>query len=216
MTIYPTIDGYVSRNAESTWADAHETLTGDQASSTGTSTNVGIRASLTPPGRGGGYYVSRCFFSFNTTGVTHVPKAGRLYIYGRTNGNINVVHTVKATSDIESAITTADFDSIQDWDPRGDFTGAATYYGTNTGGWSTGGYNTIILRQNALLDIAGQDRLNICLLAQRDIDNTGGSFPPPGSTDYNGLYFEDSTGTSRNPYLDITQQDDAVFFGANF
>ena len=55
MDIFAGLDGYVSRNAESTWADAHETLTGDTASSTATNSSVGLRASLTGPGRGSGY-----------------------------------------------------------------------------------------------------------------------------------------------------------------
>ena len=216
MDIFPTIDGYVSRLADASWADAHETFTGTHANSTYTSSTVAIRASFTGPGRGAGWYVSRCFFSFNTTGVTHVPKSGKLQIRGTTNGNIDVIHTVKATSDIESAITTSDFNSIQDWDPRSDFTGTATYYAANTSAWNTASYNIMTLTQQALVDIAGQDRLNVCLLAQRDIDNTGGSFPPIGSTAYNGLFFEDYTGTSRDPKLVITTQDDAVFMGANF
>ena len=56
----------------------------------------------------------------------------------------------------------------------------------------------------------------MCLLAQRDIDNTGGSFPPLTSALYSGVTFSNYTGTSRDPKLVIVEQDDAVFFGANF
>ena len=213
---YPILDGSVERTAQSTWDDAHDNLAGTAASSTSTLNGVGIRASLTGPGRGSGWYVSRCFFSFDMSNITHVPLNAILKIRGITNNNIAVIHTVKATSDIEGGLTTADFDSIEGWDGRADNTGNVTYYASNTSSWSSSGYNNITLNQQALVDMVGQDRLNIALLAHRDINNTGGDFPPPASTQYSGLTFTEYSGTVNDPNIRLTTQDDAVFMGTNF
>ena len=216
VSIFASKDGYVNRTAQFSWELAHDEATGTGASSTSTTSVVGIRASITGPGRGSGWYVSRCFFSFDTSSINNVPKSAQFRVRGITNNAITVIHTVKATSDIESAITTADFDSIEGWDARNDNTGNVTYYGATTSSWSTSSVNIIALNQQALVDMAGQDRLNIALLANRDIDDTGGNFPAPSATEYSGVIFTEYAGTTSDPFLKVELQDDSVFFGANF
>ena len=65
--------------------------------------------------------------------------------------------------------------------------------------------------------MASLDTLLICVMADRDLKdlNTGA-----GDITYNGTYFQNYTGTSRDPYIDytpaVTATDNSVFFGCNF
>ena len=215
VTLWPGLDGYVVRQAEISWNAAHDVTTGDAASSTATYSGFILRSSYTASGRGSGYYVGRCFFSFNTSGIFNTPESAQLKFKGYVNHAADVIYCVKATSDIESAITTADFDSIEGWDHDAGNGGNVTEYASNLTAWTTGA-NTFSLNAQALADIAGRDRFNVCLLTDRDILNTGGDFPPPSSTNYSGLYFVNHSTLGNRPFIKMTLQDDAVFFGANF
>ena len=215
MSLYPGLDGYVLRLAESTWADAHDATTGESASSSATHISNGLRSSYSAVGRGAGYYVGRCFFSFNTSGIFNTPESAQLKFKGYVNHAADVIYCVKATSDIESAITTADFDSIEGWDHDADNSSNVVEYASNLTAWIVGD-NTFTLNGQALADITGRDRFNVCLLTNVDLLNTGDSFPPPSATHYSGLYFVNHGTIGNRPVLKISQQDDAVFFGANF
>ena len=215
LSLYPSIDGYVLRNAESTWADAHDATTGEVASSTATISAYALRASYTAAGRGAGFFTGRCFFSFDTSGIFNVPTKAIFTVRGYVTHAANYIYCVKATSDIESAITTADFDSIEGWDHDANNTGNVVQYADNLTAWILGS-NSFTLNSQALADMAGLDRLNICLITHIDIQDIGDSTPPPSPSHYSGLYFVNHSSVSLRPVIRLTQQDDAVFFGANF
>ena len=80
VSIFASKDGYVNRTAQFSWELAHDEATGTGASSTSTTSVVGIRASITGPGRGSGWYVSRCFFSFDTSSINNVPKSAQFRV----------------------------------------------------------------------------------------------------------------------------------------
>ena len=214
---YPAIDGYVHRIVESTWNDAHDVTTGDGANSSAHYHSRGLRSSYTASGRGAGWYVGRCFFSFDTSDIVDTPKSRvQLKIKGYGYHAANIIHCVKATSDIESAITTADFDSIEGWVHDADNSrGNAIAYASNTTAWIVGD-NLFTLNGQALADIAGQDRLNICLLTHIDLANTAEAGLPPSDTHYSGLYFSNHAAVSNRPILELTQQNNSIFMGMNF
>jgi len=215
ISITPTIDGYVNRLAEASWGNAHDDNNGEASNYIAQYHATGLRSSFTAAGRGSGYYVSRCFFSFDTRGIFNIPKSGTLGIQGYSNANANIIYCVKATSDIEGAISNADFDSIEGWDHDADNTSTGTIYAPETSSWIVG-TNLFTLNSQALADIVGQDRFNVCLLTNRDILDNGESFPAPSSTHYSGLYFSNHGTAFYRPTLKLLQQDDSVFFGANF
>ena len=215
LLLYPGIDGYVQRNAEPDWAHAHDVTDGDSASSTATVSSTALRSSYSVPGRGSGYYVSRCFFSFDTSGIVNIPKSGSFALKGFSSHAADIIYCVKATSDIEAAITVDDFDSIVGWDHDADNTSNVTIYADNLTSWIVGN-NLFTLNGQALADMAGQDKLNICLLTSFDILDTGGTFPVPSSTEYSGMYFVGHGTIGNRPVITLRQQDDSVFFGANF
>ena len=214
VTLYPGVDGYVRRDAQSSWADAHDAVTGEGVNTSYAQSAYSIRTSFTTPGRGGGHYISRVFLSFNTSRIFNKPSKGQLSINGFSTTAIPVVYCVKATSDIESGLSTSEFDAIEGWDHDADNSSTGTIYAPATSSWVTGS-NNFPLKEVALNDIAGQDRLNICLLSSRDILNTGGNFPLSHSTAYSGVRFVESP-LSLRPNIKLTTQDDAVFMGANF
>jgi hypothetical protein len=213
-SLNPTLDGFVSRSAEATWNDARESTTGDAVYASLTASSVAIRASLTGPGRGAGYYVSRCFFRFDTSGINFLPKSALFRVRGHVTSTITAIACVKAN--FGASLTTADFDAIEGWDHGRNNSGNVTYYASNSSAWSTSGLNSFTLNSTALSDIAGMDNLEICLLdVSADLAHTGGSVPP-SSTNYSGVVFVDHGTSSYRPNLRITHQDDAISLGANF
>jgi hypothetical protein len=216
VSLYPGLDGYVSRLAESTWDDAHDVTAGDSASSTALYHSSALRSSFTSGGgRGAGFYISRCFFSFATTGIFNTPKSGTIKFKGYGSASADVIYCVKATSAIESGITTTDFDSIEGWDHDANNSSNVVEYADNLTSWIIG-TNTFTLNSQALVDIAGQGRFNVCLLTYLDLADLGGGGIPPASTHHSGLYFSNHGTLNNRPVIKLVQQDDAVFFGANF
>ena len=114
-------------------------------------------------------------------------------------------------------VSNADFDAIEGWVAGGDNSSNVTLYDTSvTNTWVTTGYNNIELSQQALVDIAGLDNFKCCLIEYpTDLRNIAPT-APGGVNNKSGVSYVDSIGTSVDPKLIITEQDDAVFFGANF
>ena len=110
-TVYAdSSDGYVTKSSTSNWASARDASSGT-ALSTGTNSMLAIRSGHFA-GRGGTtWIVTRVFMYFDTSGITSTLASATLKIRGITNNAVTVIHTVKATSAIEAAITIADFNS---------------------------------------------------------------------------------------------------------
>ena len=214
-----TTDGYVSKD-DASWATARDSLAGETSSYTANYNNLGIRADRVDA-RGGGYLYSigRSFFYFDISGITTNVLEAKLRIFGRTYGTGDVI-AVKATSGI-TVLTTSDFNSISGWviggsdgSGGGDNLGNVTAYSQVISAWSTSGYNNITLNSTALADLRTNDTLYIAVInADYDLRD----MIPTGYLDNrNGLYYVDQTGTDRDPYIDYTLADNAVFFGCNF
>tara|TARA_Y100000593_G_C4260708_1_gene312059 strand:+ start:381 stop:1064 length:684 start_codon:yes stop_codon:yes gene_type:complete len=222
-TIYSnTNDGYVALFNQSTWADAKGT-TGNSAASN-TSGHVYGASAYRASARGGGYTYSvyRSFFYFNTSLITKDVVSATLKLYGYSNGGGDLI-VVKSNSDIET-LGTADFDSIVGWDGvgmngsgGGDNESNVTKYSTNfdeIGTWSTSGYNDIPLNAQALVDMRNDDTFYICVL-NYDYDLKDEE-PEGDSAHKNGFYYQNYSGTSRDPKIEFTYKAHATFFGTNF
>ena len=219
-TIYSGInDGYVLMTG-SDWPTVRDADTGLTANSVVSSYAYGIRANFTS-GRGGTTYaVARSFFEFDVSRITHVPKSGTLEIRGHTYSASDVV-AVKGTQ--SGSLATSDFDAIDGWDGgsadgsgAGSNVGNVTIYGATISSWSVISYNSFTLTQQALVDIAGLTTFKVCLIEEdndlRDITPVA----PAGLNNYSGVRFSEYSGTSSDPKIVIVEQDNSVFFGANF
>ena len=207
-------DIYVTSSAGGTsWEDARDATSGVATYNAGYNATA-VKAVIIGAGRGTHYSVSRAFFIFDVSGITHIPKAGRISIYGFTNtaSDMRLVKSNQGTTPANE-----DFDAIEGWVTGADNRSNVTDYDTAIiSTWSILGYNIFTLSQQALVDIAGLDYFKCCLIENdSDLRNTAPT-APDGLTNYSGLYYRDALGTSRDPFLNITEQDDSVFFGANF
>lgn len=207
-------------HTNSNWVTVRDAATGTSATTTSTSDAFAIRGERTDA-RGGGYSYSigRAFMYFQTSIIAHDIKEAALNIYGYSQNNGQVI-PVKATSDI-STLTTVDYDAIEGWvsgsadgTGGGDNLGNVTDYAANSYTWSTSGYNSFVLNQDALNDLRRDDVFNVCLMNYthdlRDMIPTG------YSSNRNGLYFNEQTGTSKDPYISYTLRENANFIGTNF
>ena len=218
-TIYSeSNDGHVNTSG-SNWVSIRDNVNGTGYDRTGTTGAYSIRASDSS-GRGSTtYFISRAFFEFDVSDINHLPKSGTLQIYGSNFGNSSV-EAIKGTQ--SNPLGLSDFDSIEGWDGSSSDGAAAgdnrlnvTDYGTShISSWSTSGYNTFTLTQQALVDIAGSDLLKVCLI---DPDYDLRDITPSGlSTNYSGVRYSEYGSTSSDPKLVIEEQDSSVFFGTNF
>ena len=216
-TIYSeTDDGdiYVTSSpGGSSWADAR-----DATSGTATSNAIGnptaVRAVIIVIGRGTHYSVSRAFFIFDVGRITHIPKSATISIKGSLYGDADM-RLVKSNQAIHLQHT--DFDAIEGWVAGADNRNNVTPYETGViYTWNTLAYNVITLSQQALVDIAGLDYFKCCLIEYASDLRSTAPTAPSGVNNKSGVVYADAVGTSTDPKLLIKEQDDSVFFGANF
>ena len=216
-TIYSsTNDGDIdvtSSPGVSSWADARDATSGT-ADYNETRNVTAVRAVIIGSGRGTHYSVSRAFFEFDVSGITHVPKSATISIRGNTNGNADI-RVVKSNQ--AATLTNQDFNAIEGWVAGESNLPNLTFYDTaEIIIWATLGYNIIALSQQALVDIAGLTTFKCCLIeADQDLRNTAPT-APGGLLNYSGMHYADQAGTLLDPKLSITEQDNSVFFGFNF
>ncbi len=224
-TLYANYDGYVGRTNQSNWSNARNSGVGTISSATATnsSQSVGAYVQLS---RGGGTTINiqRSFFVFDTSGISGTVDSATLKIMGTNNTSGDLI-ALKATSAI-SSLSTADFNSIDGWvynttdgSGGGNQIPNVTAYSSEVSTWlAYPNYNEITLNAQARTDMENNDDLYIALVNYdydlRDLDSG------PASAK-NGMYFENYTGTSRDPYIDyevatVTVTHNATFFGSNF
>ena len=223
-TVYANYDGYVGRTNQSNSSNARNSGVGTTSSATASASTQPVSA-YSQASRGGGTTINiqRAFFVFDTSGISSTVDSATLKIMGSgsTSGDLIVL---KATSAI-SSLSTADFNSIDGWaynttdgSGGGDQSGNVTAYSSEVSTWLPyPNFNEITLNAQAKSDMENNDDLYIALVNYDydllDIDIGSGSAK-------NGMYFENYTGTSRDPYIDyevaVTITHNATFFGSNF
>ena len=215
-------DGYVRGFSTVNWATAKALTTGNTASSTGNSYNFAIQSGeVYLPRTGATLYVNtRSFFEFDTSSISETPTAATLNIYGlsASSGDFFVI-----ASNQGSTFGTGDFDAMvlsgapasYDGSGAGDIESYVTKYSDEVTSWNISGYNSITLNAAALSQIASVSTFKImCMESVHDMRDI-----QPSANNRSGAYYANNTGTSKDPYLDVTEAvtaDNATFFGCNF
>ena len=214
-TVYASAsDGYIYNSVFTNWAGARDATTGAAISATISGT-LAIRSGHYSGRAGETWVVSRVFMHFDTSGITSTLASATLKIRGRTNNSADF-YVVKSTQG--TGLSSGDFDAITGWSSGADNRGNITAYSGNITTWSGSGYNDITLNATALSDMVSLNDFTICLIeSSYDLPN---SEPSLGTDVYTGMYFQNNSGTSYDPYIDYTvatvSTDNATFFGTNF
>ena len=199
-------DGRVLKTATGgpSWADARDADTGSSAahSNASSTTAVGVAGATSA---GGTYRVARAFFAFDTSAIVSKVQSATISIYG-TNGagsDCDIIGVKATKPDTSTDIATADFDAIEGWTDGESASGNVTDYTSEVATWSSSGYNEITLNAAALVDLEDSDTFAICFLEyDKDYLNSD-----PGTSHGNtfvGMFFEESSGTSKDPKIDYT------------
>ena len=175
--------------------------------------------------------VTRVFLKFDTSGISSAPSSATLKIYGHGTGfgGRADVWALKSNAFTDSgSLQGSDFDNIVGWstgssdgsgggDNESNVTKYSDMYDVSADGWTITDYNDIALNSTALSDMASLDEVQLCIITHRDLKDLHSG---AGDITYNGLYFQNNTGTDKDPYIDYTAAvaatDNSVFFGSNF
>ena len=85
VTIYSGItDGYVSAT-DTNWSAIRDANTGSSVNFINPNSTTAVRASATTARGVTTSVITRSFFSFDVSSITHVPKLAELQLYGLTN-----------------------------------------------------------------------------------------------------------------------------------
>jgi len=196
--LYASNSGYLLKSSTSSWSDARDNASADSAYDNPTGgQNTYAMAVLQSSGRGGSTYtIRRSFLWFDTSGITGTVSSATLKIYGYSSGTADVM-AVKSTAyggDGSASLVTSDFNNFA--------TGSGNDYSSEISTWSVSGYNDITLNAAALADIKNNDVLIVCLM-EYDYDHQNQT---PSSLDVrSGMYYDNETGTSKDPYIDYTE-----------
>ena len=194
-TVYASNSGTTTRYIVSDWSTTRNNSTGTAASddpACGRNTS-GISV-LHTPGRGAQVYgITRSHFYFDTSGITGTVSSATLKIFGYSQTSADVI-TIKSTAfggDGGTALATGDYGAI-------DF---STAYSAELATWSALGYNDITLNATALGDMKNNNAF-IVALVEHDHDYADAAVS--NATFQSGLYYDNWTGTSADPYIDYT------------
>ena len=219
-TIYPDYDGVVFKYVSDTWANVRNASSGNLTAVSFTT----IYNSHTS-GRGGNVYnVGRYFLEFDTSAINKTISSATLQIYG---SSLNSLDVILFKSSQSGAVGTGDFNEVDgassafaasDGSGAGSFTnvsysGDVTYYSNEVTTWSISGYNTFTLTDTAKADIIANDTFN-CVMMGFDYDVR--DVAPSSISPAVGFFTDAKGGTTQDPKLVITEQENSVFFGANF
>ena len=212
-TIYATNDGRIINFETTNWTDTRDATSGNTVNVASSLIDM-CQVSKVAGGRGGGttYGCARGFFQFDTSSITHVPKQAVFRVYGFSTSDAGIMYGVKSTQ--SSSLSISDFDAIDGWQTGGvDNISNITLYTNGVGGsWNTSGYNTFTLTQQALVDIAGMATFKIAIC---NFSNDLRATEPSTATNKSGCHTSAYSGTSRDPMIQVVEQDNSVFFGCN-
>ena len=215
-TIYPDYDGVVYKYAGGTWNSIRNASSG----ALNTIASYNITNSHTS-GRGGNVYqIGRYFLEFDTSSINKTIHSATFELHGVSYNALDVI-LVKGSQ--SGAIGAGDFEQIKGASTplaASDGSGAGTFvstdvvfYSDEVTTWNTSTYNTFTLNDAAKADIIANDTFR-CVMIGFDYD--GRDTATSSATYQTGFYQDASSGTTKDPKLVITEQDNSVFFGTNF
>ncbi len=191
VTIDPTYysstsDGTVGNHPGSTsWSTVHDASSGTVAND---SVNPYAFAMLARISSSGEYGINRSFFYFDTSAIPDdaVISAASLNLYFSSYRHSSI-SVQKGTQ--SSTLSTADFNNF-----AGDLYTHHQHDGVGYDAWDFDALGMSDIEKTGITKICAREHTY-------DYLNTA-----PGSTYYNGCYFADNVGTSKDPYLDITYE----------
>ena len=211
-------DGWFRLTDSSSWANARGTVSSSASFGSNTASSYSFAIyNLYAGGRGANtYYCGRSYFAFDLSGESGTATSVSFKVYALNEGTVadeeSSFYVVGATA---LAGANADYGNC--------FTSGTTLgtaYGLGQAS-RTEEYVTVDFGSSGIAAVnsaIGSGTLTIGCLGWYDVNNTA----PSLGGDYTQLKFTFTgyTGTSRDPYLDITYgtaaTDNAVFFGTNF
>jgi hypothetical protein len=151
-----------------------------------------------------GFSVYRHFMAFDTSAITNIPESATLKIYGYNRGTSDVIPiriAAAATGDTSTNFSADDFDQVTNMK-----------YADHISSWSTSGYNSFTLNQDALNRIASLDTFKVALVNfTHDFSN---SAPTSNVNFRSGMYFAGYSDIAFRPYIEYTagsvDVDDAI------
>lgn len=178
FSISPTSSGWalIHDAAQSQYVD---TSTQEDSSQSIQASLLGIKVS--------NFYIHRGFFYFDTTAITGTVSAATLYLYASsTSSGDKTLSAQKGTQ--------ADTLTVNDYTA---FSGST--YGQNAS-WTNNTYNSIPFNATGISDIVKGGTTKVCV-RQHTNDYLDSA---PSVTNYVNIWWADSTGTDKDPYLDVT------------
>ena len=218
-TVYAAAnDSWRRLTDNSSWANARGTVSSSSNNGSSSQTYYGFSIfNQYSGGRGANtYYCSRTFFEFDLSGESGTVSSAYFKVYVDNQGtaatNESTIYVVNATALADGH---ADYGNVFS---SGTTIGTLLGSGEST---TTDGYLNITFNSagiSALNSAVGSGTLTIGCMGYYDYNNSAPSLG--GNVARIKFTFADYTGTSRDPYLDITYAaaatDNAVFFGTNF
>jgi hypothetical protein len=217
-TVYANSNDSWRRLTDSTsWAHARGSSVSIATAGSSTASNYAFAIYNTYEGGRGSnlYYCARCFYEFDLSGESGIVSSVSLNLYSDNTGtaaaNERTLYIVQATALANGG---GDYGNV-----FSSGTTLGTFFGSGVLSESLG-YHTINFNSDgvsAVNSAVGSGTLTIGAMGYYDYNNSAPSLG--GNTVKHHQYFADYTGTSRDPYLDITYSvatDNSILFGTDF
>lgn len=185
-----TADGYVlnsvGNNDAAGWFSCRNAATGTSTSTADASAQLGVGCSrYSKPVLS---QVIRSFFYFDTSAIAGTVTAAALNIYGITRASTVTAAGVTCQKGTQSStLVNADYDA---------FSGSSY---DSIASWDQTDYNTFTLNSTGISDVNINGTTKVCCRPLQDYNN---ELPLLGFGE--GMYYADNTGTTKDPYLEIT------------
>ena len=178
--------------------------------------------------RRGQYGIRRAFLNFDASGISIAPSSATLKIYGRLNGEGDVIAIrslhgpTLSASDFNKIVGDGTAPTVVTQLGASDGNGAGTLasvpgltYSNALTTWSISGYNDIPLNATALANMASLSLFQVCLMNyEHDYLDQDGT-----TIQRNGVFWSETFLTGYDPYIDYTEgvsvTDNATFFWTN-
>jgi hypothetical protein len=194
-------DGWTSvgwNYGDNTWAAAHNATSATETDYTGANGTACMVANYSNTYK---YYINRCFFPIDTSGLTSSAtiSSASMFLYshlenaGQPSGREQVL--VEGTQSSTSQLVANDYDNI-----------GSTAWSSVVEATTTQAYKEFALNASGLAGISKTGYTKLAGRDKKDLDNSA-----PTNYYYNTLYFSEETGTSKDPYLEITYTEASSF-----
>ena len=196
-------DGWISSNAQSSWAAARDITSGGTPDTNDlqfNSATIAVKAGS----RGGGstYYVNRTFMYFDTSGITGTVASATIKVKGYqfNTGSVIAVKSTAFGGDGGTALASGDIDAIVGWTTGASAAGNVTDYSSQiTSGWNNSAYNDLASTSDLRADMKNNDAVIICFM-----NYTYDYLNVEPSSGYWRIGFQFTNNVASRPYIEYT------------